>query len=342
MKKTLLAFLLAMGIAGFGFSLEADEVRELLAPEKGGEIEFLSRINLGIPGGENWIAVRTRVEVIEGRRSSSSLTYIYTIGVNREVRFIGVMQAVKASEMGSYDWWTDTYAPFEYDVSSGIPGTQIGNTLVWFGDFNGDGMDEIAAVGGSTDGERFEFDVKGYDGSNAAMVSLMRVNFTPNPRVPPIIFTRYQGTYGIAVYVIWGESRRTWVFRAWNEENHEFEETGEINENDIDFSAGPVVRPRDAQADIAATQFPENPDLTDQENWKTENMDSVNPEIENREAANLERENVETENPDLANTENKKSRFPVLTFAITGGVILVAGIVTIAVLAKRRKGKAAK
>ena len=48
------------------FSEEIDEVRELLANERGGDILYLSKINLGIPGGDNWIADR-----------SNGLTYIY-------------------------------------------------------------------------------------------------------------------------------------------------------------------------------------------------------------------------------------------------------------------------
>jgi len=58
---------------------------------------------------------------------------------------------------------------------------------------------------------------------------------------------------------------------------------------------------------------------------------------------------VETQNPETANpesdngeTENPKSGFPVLPLTITGSVILVSGIVTIAVLTKRKNGKAAK
>ena len=69
-----------------------------------------------------------------------------------------------------------------------------------------------------------------------------------------------------------------------------------------------------------------------------------NREIANANPPNPERENVETQNLDSANPEpeNKKSGFPVLPFAITGGAVLVAGIVTIAVFAKRRKGKTTK
>ena len=72
---------------------------------------------------------------------------------------------------------------------------------------------------------------------------------------------------------------------------------------------------------------------------ETQNQESTNQEPENVEAQNLDSENlkpenVETQNLDSANLENPKSGFPVLPFAITGGVILVAGIVTTAVMAK--------
>ena len=99
------------------------------------------------------------------------------------------------------------------------------------------------------------------------------------------------------------------------------------------------------------------PENVDSENLELENVETRNLDSINANPTNLERENVETQNPeaadqDLANgnppnpePENKKSGFPVLPFAVTGGVILVSGIAAIvvfAVLAKRRKGKAAK
>jgi len=92
----------------------------------------------------------------------------------------------------------------------------------------------------------------------------------------------------------------------------------------------------------------------EQENTETQNPDLTNPEqqnleTQNQELTNKEPENVEAQNPDSISAnptnperENPKSGFPVLPFAITGGAILVAGIVTIAVFAKRKKGKAAK
>ena len=75
-----------------------------------------------------------------------------------------------------------------------------------------------------------------------------------------------------------------------------------------------------------------------------ENQDSINQETQNLDSTNAnppnpEPENVAAQNPEAENSESPKSGSPVLPFAITGGVILVSGIVTTVVLAKRRKGK---
>ena len=107
-------------------------------------------------------------------------------------------------------------------------------------------------------------------------------------------------------------------------------------------------------------------------------LETLNPETQNLDSENQERENVETQNETgeasllgdsaapnrhpLNQGQNLEPKPPqkawrigyadspkrpappvsVLPFAITGGVILVAGIVTTVVLAKRKKGKAAK
>jgi len=82
-----------------------------------------------------------------------------------------------------------------------------------------------------------------------------------------------------------------------------------------------------------------NPPNLERENVEAQNPEAADPDLANGNPPNPEQENVEAQNPDLANTENKKSGFPVLPFAITGGAILVAGTVTTVVLAKRKKGK---
>jgi hypothetical protein len=67
-------------------------------------------------------------------------------------------------------------------------------------------------------------------------------------------------------------------------------------------------------------------------------LETKNPETQNSDLINANPTNLETENVETANPENTKSGFPVLPFAIIGGVILVSSIAAIAVLAKRKKG----
>jgi hypothetical protein len=62
-KITFMFFVVAI-VAGLGYADDYDEVRELLMAEEGGDIQYLSKINLGIPGGVNWIANRERYAYI--------------------------------------------------------------------------------------------------------------------------------------------------------------------------------------------------------------------------------------------------------------------------------------
>jgi len=230
MKKTAFIFILAINITGLVFPLDIDEVRELLIKEEGGSILYLSKINLGIPGGENWIANRvgrSYVLFLPGReeRREGIETHIYTISNDKKVRRESVLSFQELSELQYLD----------YDILEGIPGTQLGSIAAKFGDFNGDGKDEIFSLGISTYSRCV---IEGYD-SIRGMYFLFNCPFkVSGPEGPvPVIFTNYQGTDGIAVQVRKHiEERDAWYFFAWNEEIKEYEEIKEIREDEIDFS----------------------------------------------------------------------------------------------------------
>ena len=85
------------------------------------------------------------------------------------------------------------------------------------------------------------------------------------------------------------------------------------------------------------------------QNRETANANPANLELENvghktqidkRQSAKSGTRKRGNRKPGFGKSEKQEKRFS--RFAITGGVILVSGIVTIAVLAKRRKGKAVK
>jgi len=193
MKKFFLMFLLIV-ITVLVFSDEIDEVMELLAKERGGEILFLSKINLGIPGGDNWIADR-----------SDKSTYVYTINDNKEVECVGEMSITELSEVRYWVRNNNTYIDLEYDIMQGIPGTKLGSKAASFGDFNNDGKDEIFIINPYYESHCY---IRGYDSESDKRA----IKITPykeltthwscrfdfiSPREPaPVFFTRYQGRDG--------------------------------------------------------------------------------------------------------------------------------------------------
>jgi hypothetical protein len=242
MKKALLIFALVISIAGLLLSLEIDEASELLMAERGGDIEFLSRINLGIPDGENWIAIRPGL-----------VAHIYTINTTKEIRFVDGINKPRTSELRFWDRQTRYMVYLDnlgYDIMQGIPGTPLGSMAAKFGDFNGDARDEIIFIMPSpVELDKFEFYMWAYDSANGKMVFPFATLFVLHPSLylPPIIFTNYHGTNGFAVYtrIYWrqgfGETEdyeeHGWIFFAWDMESQRYIEIAELNEADIDFSA---------------------------------------------------------------------------------------------------------
>jgi hypothetical protein len=218
MKKTILIFIL-VNITGLLFSLDVDEAWELLMNEEGGDILFLTKINLCIPGGENWIANR-----------KDSLTYIYTISNDKKVTSIKILVFQELSKLRYSD-----YYDLEYDILEGIPGTKLGSKAAKFGDFNDDGKDEIFSLGV---GEYSRCVIEGYDNERDIYYLLNDIfALSSQKSPPPVVFTNYHGTDGIAIQCRdHMENRYVWRFFAWNEEMNEYEKIKEIREDEIDFS----------------------------------------------------------------------------------------------------------
>jgi hypothetical protein len=248
MKKLFLMFLLIV-TAVLVFTDEVDEVRELLAAERGGEILFLSRINLGIPGGDNWIA---------NRNDGSGRAYIYTINDDREVEFIYSMSIYELSDVRYFDRTNHIYIDLEYNIMQGFPGTQIGSLAAVFGDYNGDGRDEICIVNGNW----YEPScyIRGYDvESDKRPIKITpykeltthwscRFDFI-SPREPaPVFFTRYKGRDGFLIHFRDHLANRfIWVFFVWDEESREYVELMEIPADKIDWSMFPSEKDEDSR-----------------------------------------------------------------------------------------------
>jgi len=253
MKKAVLALILTMAVASQILADEIDEVRELLAKEEGGDILYLSKINLGIPGGDNWIA----------NRSDDRWTYIYTINNDKEVKRVDGISLVELSEVR---YWvrTDTYDNLEYDIMQDIPGTRLGSKAAKFGDYNGDGKDEVFVIHPYDDSRCFIF---GYNNDNVKKEYYLYNRFLiSDPKGPiPIIFTNYQGLDGILIYSKTFEGQNIWYFFVLNEEEQKYVRLKEIGIEELDYSMFPLVKPKKNdnseqeknEASVVETELPE-------------------------------------------------------------------------------------
>jgi hypothetical protein len=225
---------LAVIIAGFVFSDEYDydEVLELLMAEPGYGILYLSRVNLGILGEESWIASRGDGNI-----------YIYTVNNVKEVRCVDYYRYTEQSEIRYWDHNIHDGVELEYDILQYIPGVQIGNKALKFGDFNGDSIDEIFYIDPSFESNKFQCVILRYDREAGKMGYPFHYTFSvTSAKGPiPIGFTNYRGTDGIVVQTINLREQITWYFFAHNEETQEYERMTAISEDEIDFSTGTIV-----------------------------------------------------------------------------------------------------
>jgi hypothetical protein len=218
----LLVFAICFANAPLVFSDEIDEVRELLANERGGDILYLSKINLGIPGGDNWIADR-----------SNGLAYIYVIDNDKNINIQDRISYAEPSQIRYMDQSTYSRANLEFDIMRDIPGTRIGNKAATFGDFNGDGTDEIFNF---YDSESL-CTMWGYNSDKGEIESCFGCHYDiRDPKGPsPVEFINNQGIYNIKVnWWSLSEKQYFWIFFAWDEEQRKFVEIEKFVETEKD------------------------------------------------------------------------------------------------------------
>ena len=210
MNKIICMFIFIFNFTGLLFSDEYEEVKNLLSLEEGGEIKYLLEINLGIPGGRNWIVNRDKY------------LYIYLVDDNKDIITIDRWEIYKQSEVNYLDVNSRSRKILEFDIMRNIPGTQLGDLAVSFGDYNGNGRDEIL-IFIPTNEDRCE--IWGYDIENKKIENYFfcRYNIT-NPEGPsPIEFTEYLDMEGIMIY-LWDYpiEQYIWSFFAWDEHRRKF------------------------------------------------------------------------------------------------------------------------
>jgi hypothetical protein len=180
----------------------------------------LVKINFGIPGGENWL-VRLR---------TSNGYYISLCLIDEDI--------IKKSYSLGPDFDFTKYS--QYDIMKDIPGTSMGdNSASAYGDYNGDGIMELFQYVFGGNGRFIQ--IKGYDEKTDKIVYYSDSPFgiiDPENGPAPVEFMTYNGRYGFKVYImgysVWPDppnpKNRKWFFYAWDEEQREYVNMGEVLE----------------------------------------------------------------------------------------------------------------
>lgn len=170
----------------------------------GDTINFLEKININTPGGDNWL-----VGWEDNDYPSASLK-IYNIKEGSITRYnTGLILY-------------DNTGFIEFDVMRDIPGRRILDFSAAFGDYNNDGYDEIVSL--LFGGIRNVFEIIGYDAENDEIKKYFEGEFTVKDRQtgpPPVKFLTYNGIDGIQVWLDDGG----YAFMFWNPDSQRF--TGE-------------------------------------------------------------------------------------------------------------------
>jgi len=233
-KRLILLFILTMCCINLAFSDENDEIKRLLLAEEGGNIECLSKINLGIPGGDNWIANR-----------SDGYTYIYIVDSEKKVRTVRRRDFTEQTEIRFWDSNIRTNVDLEFDIMKNIPGTRLGSKAVAFGDYNGDGFDEIFFFSRGVTNSAL---IWGYNNDAMETYFASRYNII-DPKGPfPIEFINYKGIDGVKVNV-WDypTNKYVWDFYAWYENSRKYVIMVEDMGENAEYSSFTLIRPEDSR-----------------------------------------------------------------------------------------------
>ena len=185
------------------------------------EITFISKANFGIPGGDNWIV----------RLNDNRSIIIYVINENKIEK----------------DYYFSSQGRVEhniFDIMKDIPGTRIGNLTASFGDFNGDGIDELFqyGFGGNANFVEIIGYVVEYDDfiNYADNLTFGIIDMDNGPA--PVEFMTYNSVYGFKYFVSIPEvaggpghidyepnpKNERWFFYTWDAEQRQYVEVGEV------------------------------------------------------------------------------------------------------------------
>jgi len=220
------------GLIESGAEKEKTTIKEIIYEndqffkERDAEIIFLEKANFGIPGGDNWIIML-----------NSRHIFIYVINDGRiEEDYYGTVGGQHFVDQNLYEISV-------YNIMRDIPGVHIPGGGVSFGDFNGDGKDElfrylyVKELGHNIDIFHYEPQKKGF-----VFCRIRHKLIDQNNGPAPVEFITYNGKYGFKVYYSNVEAaggqgwtpepdpkNDKWIFYTWDENQRMFVETGEVN-----------------------------------------------------------------------------------------------------------------
>jgi hypothetical protein len=238
MRKKLCLFAVLILLTSILYSQdEESEVMSLIlanASVKNRNITLFKKINMGIPGGDNWLVEWTPNrpgEVIRG-----TLINVYVIKDGNIILEKGV-----DSNLYTISEYSD------FDIMNNIPGTRLGEGSCVVYDYNDDGFDEVFNY--AFWGSQWLIQITGYDQEKKIIVDYAEIPFSIIDREKgpaPIDFTNYKGMKGFKIYFAQVEVaggpgfvpdphpyNGKWIFFTWDKEKRKFVDIGEYTEESV-------------------------------------------------------------------------------------------------------------
>jgi hypothetical protein len=194
--------------------------------EKNQEIIFLEKANFGVPEGENWIVM------LKNDSNSYCYAYVYSVDGDTLKKYDGVF----------VENFEDS---INLSITQDIPGKRLGNSFTFYGDYNGDGINEILYLDW---GFYNMLQIIGYDKEMDKFVFHCNISFAlkdENNDPTPIKYKKYNGKYGFELMpIIYSEvvfngtewvapephpDNGKWIYFAWDSLQRQYVRIGEIN-----------------------------------------------------------------------------------------------------------------
>jgi hypothetical protein len=153
-------------------------------------VYYIRKINMGIPGGDNWLVAWGNIEGDKATQTSSHL-YVYILE----------KRAVRSCYKNAGFSATNPRGTITFDIMDGIPGERIGEGAAAIWDYNKDGYDEVLSFFFGGIGNTFT--ITGYDPSEDKIVNYFDRSFEiidKEKGPPPVQFLNYESEDGFIIY----------------------------------------------------------------------------------------------------------------------------------------------